>query len=72
MSLSFTLPDDGRSISENIALVQTGNIWENIGTTNQNNQTLQQQHGQCNKKDENDWQMIGKQLAMTITQKWNL
>ena len=71
MSLSFTLPDDGRSISENIALVQTGNIWENIGTTNQNNQTLQQQHGQCNKKDENDWQMTGKQLAMTITQKWN-
>ena len=30
MSLSFTLPDDGRSISENIALVQTGNIWKTL------------------------------------------
>ena len=33
--------------------------WLNIGTAHQNNQSLQQQHRLCNKKDEatlgNDW-----------------
>ena len=26
--------------------------------------SLEQQYGQCNKKDKADWQMIGKHLAM--------
>lgn len=29
--------------------------------------SLEQQYGQCNKKDKADWQMIVKQLAMIIT-----
>ena len=48
-----------------IRLVMIGS--ENICTTSQNSQMLQHHYGQCNKKDEANWEMIGKQLAMIIT-----